>query len=41
VGAEGVLDPVRPSAEFRLESWGREDGLPHGLVIDLLQSADG
>ena len=36
-----ALDPARPLAEFTLQIWGRDQGLPHGFVIDLVQSADG
>lgn len=36
-----ALDPARPLAEFTLETWGRDEGLPHGFVIDLAQSPDG
>ena len=39
--ASVALDPDSPLAEFTLKTWGREDGLPHGLVIDLEQSSDG
>jgi hypothetical protein len=36
-----ALDPARPLAEFTLETWGRDQGLLHGFVIDLAQSPDG
>lgn len=40
-GVVSALDPDRPLVEFDLASWGLDDGLPHGYILDAIESPDG
>jgi len=40
-GPCAALDASRPLAEFTLSTWTRNEGLPHGFVIDIEQSGEG